>query len=328
MRHTLRCFIVFCFLLLATAPSAPALAQEPPVLAFYYAWFDQSTWSSGQSVDVPAQPYASTDPATIERHVAQAQGAGINAFVQSWYGPQVENNQTETNFRTLLDIGAARGFKAAVDLEVTSPFLGSSGAVTNAIATLMATHVQHPGYLQYQGKPVIFFWRQQQYSVDTWASIRNQVDPNHTTIWIAEGTDLAYQAVFDGHHLYSIAWAGSPGDELARWGNRVRSYEADNQVDRLWVATAMPGYNDTNLPRSNAFAVSRQGGDYLRQTWRGALASQPDMVIINSFNEWLEGTQLEPSASYGNLYLDVTRELVTELRGSPPPAPAPLQVAA
>ncbi|MCB0165054.1 MAG: SH3 domain-containing protein, partial [Anaerolineae bacterium] len=266
-------------------------------------------------------------PAVIERHVAQAQGAGIDALVQSWYGPQVENNQTETNFRTLLDIAAARGFKAAVDVEVTSPFLGGSGAVSQALATLLATHAQHPAYLRYQGKPVIFFWRQQQYSVDTWAGIRGQVDPNHDTIWIAEGTDLAYQAVFDGHHLYNIAWADSPADQLARWGDRMRSYEAENQVDRLWVATAMPGYNDTNLPRGNAFAVSRQGGDYLRTTWRGAIASQPDMVIITSFNEWLEGTQLEPSASYGNLYLDVARELVTELRGSPPPEPAPLQVA-
>lgn len=326
MKYVLTVVLLSIFFLLGPA-TPPAEAQEPPVLAFYYAWFDQNTWSSGQSVDLPAQPYNSTDPAVIERHVAQAQGAGIDALVQSWYGPQVENNQTETNFRTLLDISAARGFKAAVDLEVTSPFLGSSGAVSQALGTLIATHAQHPAYLRYQGKPVIFFWRQQQYSVETWAGIRSQVDPNHDTLWIAEGTDLAYQSVFDGHHLYNIAWAGSPADQLAKWGDRVRGYEAENQVDRLWVATAMPGYNDTNLPRGNAFAVSRQGGDYLRSTWRGAVASQPDMVIITSFNEWLEGTQLEPSASYGNLYLDVTRELVTELRGSPPPDPAPLQVA-
>ncbi|MCB0226603.1 MAG: hypothetical protein KDI02_23115, partial [Anaerolineae bacterium] len=169
MKYVLTVVLLSIFLLLRPA-TPPAVAQEPPlVLAFYYAWFDQNTWSSGQSVDLPAQPYNSTDPAVIERHVAQAQGAGIDALVQSWYGPQVENNQTETNFRTLLDIAAARGFKAAVDLEVTSPFLGSSGAVSQALGTLIATHAQHPAYLRYQGKPVIFFWRQQQYSVETWA---------------------------------------------------------------------------------------------------------------------------------------------------------------
>ena len=209
-----------------------------------------------------------------------------------------------------------KGFKAAVDLEVTSPFLGSVSTVTNALATLLTTHVQHPAYLRYQGKPVIFFWRQQQFSVDQWVAIRNQIDPNRNTYWIAEGTELAYQSVFDGHHLYSIAWAASPADQLAKWGNKVRAYAAENKVSRLWVATAMPGYDDTRLPRANSFAVPRRNGDYYRETWQGALASQPAMIIITSFNEWPEGTHLEPSVTYGNLYLDITRELVTALHGA------------
>ena len=31
--------------------------------------------------------------------------------------------------------------------------------------------------------------------------------------------------------------------------------------------------------------------------------------MITSFNEWLEGHQIEPSTSYGTLFLDLTREL-------------------
>ncbi|MBI1878508.1 MAG: SH3 domain-containing protein [Chloroflexi bacterium] len=323
MRVSFRVTILLLILsFLLTMP--PALAQDGPlVLAFYYAWFDQNTWASGQSVDSPAEPYNSADRTTIERQVSQAQSAGIDAFVQSWYGPQEAGNQTETNFRTLLDVAQTRGFKAAVDLEVTSPFLGSASTVTEALAKLLATHAQHPAYLRFQGKPVIFFWRQQQFSVDQWATIRNQVDPNRATIWIAEGTDLAYLGVFDGHHLYSIAWAASPAEQLAQWGERVRAYAATNGLSRLWVATVMPGYDDTRLSRANTFALPRRNGDYYRETWQGAVASQPDMMIITSFNEWPEGTHLEPSVNYGNLYLDITRELVTALRGNPPPAPAP-----
>ena len=85
----------------------------------------------------------------------------------------------------------------------------------------------------------------------------------------------------------------------------------------------MPGYDDTRLPRPDAFAVPRRNGDYYRETWRAAVATEPDMVVVTSFNEWLEGTQLEPSATYGNLYLELTRELITAWRGSPPAAPAP-----
>ncbi len=116
--------LITLFLLSKTAilkpPDASAQAS-PPVLAFYYAWFDQNTWTSGQSVDLPAEFYTSADRATIERHVSQAQSAGIDAFVQSWYGPQEANNQTETNFRTLLEIAQATGFKAAVDVGYIRP---------------------------------------------------------------------------------------------------------------------------------------------------------------------------------------------------------------
>jgi uncharacterized protein YraI len=324
MKFTFKAIFISSLFLFSILPgTSAATAQEaPPVLAFYYAWFDQNSWGAGRSVDLPAEPYNSADRAAIERHVAQAQTAGIDALVQAWYGPQVENNQTETNFRALLEIGQARGLKAAVDFETTGPFFGDAGAVINGLETLLTTHVQHPAYLRYQGKPVIFFWRQQRFSIDEWVNIRNQVDPHRNTIWIAEGVDISYQAIFDGHHLYSIAWAGSPADQLATWGNRVRAYEAENGVERLWIATAMPGYNDTNLPRANTFAIPRRNGDFYRETWQGAVASQPDMVIITSFNEWPEGTHIEPSLNYGNFYLDLTRELVASWRGQPLPPPA------
>jgi hypothetical protein len=80
--------------------------------------------------------------------------------------------------------------------------------------------------LRYQGKPVIFFWRQQRFSVDEWADIRNQVDPNRDSLWIAEGVDITYQSVFDGHHLYSIAWSPDVGRSLEDWGFRVHQYAA------------------------------------------------------------------------------------------------------
>ncbi|MEW5960791.1 MAG: endo-1,3-alpha-glucanase family glycosylhydrolase [Chloroflexota bacterium] len=319
--------MLFVFLLLVNTYGSTTAQEGPLALAFYYAWYDQNTWSSGQSVDLPAEPYTSADRATIERHVTQAQSAGLDGLVQAWYGPQETNNQTETNFRILLDAAAARGFKAAVDVEVASPFLGDAGAVTNALQTLLATHARHPAYLRYQGKPLIFFWQQQRFSVAEWATIRQQVDPDQSTYWIAEGVDLGYQAVFDGHHLYSIAWAGSPADQLAKWAGRVREYAAANQVKRLWVATAMPGYDDTRLPRAEAFTVPRRDGDYYRETWQAAVSTGPDILIVNSFNEWPEGSHLEPSATYGNLYLELTRELITTWRGSPPPAPAPAELA-
>jgi hypothetical protein len=308
----------------------PADAQgERLVLAFYYAWFDLTTWQKPLS-DQPAQPYVSTDPAAIERHVREARQAGIDGFVQSWYGPQVENNQTEANFARLLDISAQHGFRAAVDLEVTSPFFHSTTDVVNALNHLLSVHAQHPAYLRVNGKPVVFFWRQGQYSIETWNSIRAQVDPGRSSIWITEGTDPSYLGPFDGLHLYSVAWSADPAGVLAGWGDRVREWGAAQGASKTWVATVMPGYDDLNTGRGDAFVRSRAGGEYYRQCWNGAISSAADWVVITSFNEWREGTMIETSAGYGDLYLNLTAELAAAYRqgapaalGQAPTAPLP-----
>jgi len=316
--------------LLVLALSAPvARAQnERLVLAFYYAWFDQATWKSGQLSDQPALPYDSRDLATIQRHVAQARSAGIDALVQSWYGPSGgSNNMTEANFAALLDVSAASGLRAAVDFETQGPFFGSAGDVQSALATLLSGHAQHPAYLKVNGKPVVFFWRQQRFGVDAWAAIRQQVDPERKSIWIAEGTDLAYLRVFDGIHLYSVAWSADPAPVLVNFGAKVRKAAQDLGGFRYWVATAMPGYDDTRLRGAGGFARPRANGDYFRATFSGAAQSGADWTIVTSFNEWLEGSMIESSASYGDTYLNLTNELAATYRTgavvAPTIAPAP-----
>lgn len=320
-RHLCLTLILLLALFSASAYPAPAYAlNERLVLAFYYAWYDTSTWQKPLP-DQPAQPYTSTDPAAIEQHVLWAKQSGIDGFVQSWYGPQVENNQTETNFATLLDIAAQHGFAAAVHFEVTSPFLHSEADVVAALQHLLTVHAQHPAYLRVDGRPVVFFWRQGCYSVQSWQAIRDQVDPQYASAWIAEGVDLSYLEAFDGNHLYSVAWDPEPEGTLLRWGERIRDWNAEHGAARYWVATVMPGYDDRVTGRSNAFVRDRAGGAYYRRCWDGAIQSGADWAIITSFNEWLEGTQIEPSAGYGNYYLDLTRELAGLYRANEPLPP-------
>jgi len=309
-----------------TATSSPVIAPpgapstgEKTVVAFYYAWYGLDQWVEGKVPDIPAVPYASKDRNAIVRHVEQAQGAGIDAFAMAWYGPRVRNNQTETNFRTLLEVAVERSFRCTVDFETRSPFYGSQADVVEGLRYLINNHTTHPAFLRYEGKPIIFFWAvsevfrgQGQSVIDAWASIRQQVDPERKTLWIADGADIEFLRVFDGHHLYNITWnpPANVYNTLSTWGNRVRSYSAEHGTRELWVATVMPGYNDLyTQDRSGRFSHDRRGGAYYRETWEAAIDSAPDLIVITSFNEWLEGTQIEPSVSYGNLYLDLTSEL-------------------
>jgi hypothetical protein len=333
-RHRLRIIVSLILLLLSgIVAGTPVQAQdERLVLAFYYAWYDDKTWTYDKVPDMPLAPYRSADRATIERQVREARDAGIDAFVQSWYGPG--ENPTESNFSTLLDVAQANGMRATVHFETGSPFMSSLQSAIGGLSHLHNVHAQHPAFLRYGGKPVVFFWRQQRYSLETWAAVRAQVDPGHDAIWIAEGDNPAWLGVFDGLHFYSITWPvnTNPLYNDTKMRKRVDQYVAQHGGRKLWVATAMPGYNDTHVAeRTQTYAYPRSP-DYYRSTWQAAIASNPDMVVITSYNEWCEGTMIEPSVTYGNTYLDLTRELAGQYKSgarpeiaaaaSPTPQPA------
>ncbi len=294
------------------------------VLAFYYAWYDRKTWTSGQTPDTPLVPYASADRETMARHIAQAQRAGIDAFVLNWWG---KGNQTEKNLIALLELAAQKGFRVAVDFDINSPFMHGAGDYADNLRHVLQVHAARPAYLRYRGRPVIFFYNVARLPLSTWQSIRAQVDPNHNALWIAEGVDLKYQAIFDGHHLYSIAWPNKipPSQTLPKWGNRLRRYNRRHGTDKLWVATVMPGYDDRRVRPANGFVQPRQGGDYYRRCWQAAIASRPHWVVINSFNEWPEGTYIEPSQSYGDLYLTLTSEWAARFKGSALASPTAIE---
>ncbi len=295
---------------------APARADaDRLVLAFYYAWYDRKTWSAGQVPDVPLTPYNSDDRQAMVRQVEQAKSAGIDAFVLNWWGM---GNRTEKNLKALLEVAAEQGFRVAVDFDLNSPFMSGTDSYAENLRHLLTVHAAHPAYLRSQGRPVVFFFNVARLSVAAWQKLRDQVDPNRNALWIAEGTDLKYQSVFDGHHLYSIAWPNDipPAQTLPKWGDRVRAYNREHGTNKLWVATVMPGYDDRKARPGNGFARPREGGDYYRRCWQAAIASKPDWIVVNSFNEWPEGSYIEPSQAFGNLYLDLTREWAARFKGA------------
>jgi hypothetical protein len=327
--------------LLLLLPGAEATlldeGSSPLVLAFYYNWFDENTWTLEKMSDFPVTLYNSRDRETVVHHITQAREAGIDAFVVAWYGPQVEGNQTETNLALLLEVADDTAFRVSVEFGPDSPFIHSQQDVVDALRHVLQIHAQHPSFLRVEGRPVIFFWRLDdiplapgQTSLEAWQAVRDQVDADHESIWIAEGVEVEYQQVFDGHHLYSVAWSEDVHQTLSDWGYRIRRYNARHGTDKLWVATVMPGYDDLKTGRDDAFVREREDGQFYRDTWQAAMDSRADWVVITSWNEWVEGSQIEPSVSYGNLYLDLTAELVARFKaqvealGLAPPTPTPL----
>jgi hypothetical protein len=65
---------------------------------------------------------------------------------------------------------------------------------------------------------------------------------------------------------------------------------------QLFIASVGPGYNDTRIRPWNGGATGgREGGRLYERAWRHAIEADADIISITSYNEWGEGTQIEPA---------------------------------
>ncbi len=197
------------------AGAASAHAAGPRlVLADYLPWFDN--WDDCRIVkdDKPRERYHSDDSGAIGRHVEQAAGAGIDAFVVHWVSP---GDRTDNNLGQVLDRAAGRPFYATVYFEY--PYftgLRSAPEVADALRQLIDRHMGHPNWLRWNGKPVSFFGNMPrigtapgQTPLQAWRWVRDQVDPGRGQVWMAEGLPQ-YLSVFDGLYYYKVTHAPAP----------------------------------------------------------------------------------------------------------------------
>jgi len=75
---------------------------------------------------------------------------------------------------------------------------------------------------------------------------------------------------------------------------------------RLFVGTVQPGFDDRRLRGDANPVIDRNGGARYDQTWAAALAGSPDWIVVTSWNEWFEDTQIEPGVETGSGALDQT----------------------
>lgn len=104
----------------------------------------------------------------------------------------------------------------------------------------------------------------------------------------------------DGLHMYGPCVYS---DNLSKvFEVYAQASDAAHSRNKIFLATVMPGYNDTKI-REPGYFVDRQNGSYYNSYWSIATASFPDGYLITSFNEWHEGTEIEPSLEYGYQYI-------------------------
>mgnify|MGYP005840347019 CR=1 FL=1 len=310
------------------APPVVASTATPLALALYYPWYGSlRDWDSPTLQDRPAQPYVSDDREAMERHVAQAQEAGIDGFLVSWWGP---GSYSDENLAVLLEVAEEKGFLIAINFETLrgdsppgNPIPIPPTEISSWLSYAIGNHGDHPAYLKVEGEPLIVFWASQAVPLFEWESIFSGLsDRGLDAFCLAEfggdhpKTDVL--EVFDGLYIYNIVGmaGGERGMEklasvYADTGRMVANYhllQEEGVSRKLWAATAQPGYDDHLIPSRPGMVLPREEGATYRASLDAALASDPGLLFVTSWNEWWEHTYIEPSEDCGGLYLRITAE--------------------
>lgn len=305
----------------------PVAREKVPrlVCSLYYPWYAVPAVSGSyrhvNGVDATAQkianfahypasgPYDSSDEATLKRHVAQAKAAGIDVLVCSWWGPE---SFEDAALRKLLPLAREAGLKVCVYLE---PFQKESSpeAIAQSMSGWLKTLGSDPAYLRVEGRPVVFLFagKRQQADLQVWtqalAALDRSVPPG--VLAITPRQSPLDTLVFDGIQNADAFYLGRPATRAAATG----SLGDAKSKGRIAVAAVGPGFDIRHHP-GKGFQVDREEGKRYRECWEGALKAAPDWVLVESFNQWEIGTEIEPSVQFGDLYLKLTAEYAARFK--------------
>jgi len=290
----------------------PLLDTRHLVLAFYYPWYDGATFNTGPWGGRPTGAFNTADPAQVDAMVAQAATSGIGGFVVSYNGypgllPRVD-----------AVVAAARvhpGFQVSALAELDN-LAGPSGSVSAAAlegwfqGILPLTN--DASWLRVAGRPVIFLFSQWRVSPATWTAVRSWLAARDQDPFVmGQGLDPAFPV--DGLYQYTpnvvknstqlVGWYES-------WEYQARIQTALDPDPRqvLWASPVSPGEDDSRLgrPQDRTVVVPRASGSRYDQAWQAALATRPDWLLVSTWNEFYENTEVSPSTTDGSMALSQT----------------------
>jgi hypothetical protein len=319
--------------LAAVAARGPVPGTEPlppSVLAFYYPWYRPNDWSGAKPIadhNRIAEPYDSTDPAVLDRHIAQARAAGLDGLVVSWWGRQA-------SYEPAVLALAARlppDLSFTLYVELFSSHFRTEESLVRELDYALDTYAGSPRYLRVGGRPILYVFSTHNVLMDhgaghhpdyegVWRRVRAALAAEgHDPVLIGEGRPFATSdfEIFDGMHVYGTqdpALTPALDREMAL---TARSWAAVHGGSRrMWAASVLPGYDDRHIPRRKPDHFPREDGRLYQAQWDAAVASHSDQVLVVSFNEWMETTNIEPNLQWGDRYLQLTAELSKQYRDS------------
>lgn len=282
MRSLLACLVVLALGLPAGASAAVRVST------FYYPWYGTPAYDGAYrhwsqlnhqppnniaSSYYPARGlYSSSDRLVVGAQMSEIHAAGIDEIAVSWWG---RGSPEDDRLPLILSSARANGVAVAVHLE---PYDGRT--IESIVADVT--------YLRGLGVSTFYVYRPFDLPVADWAGAKVALHAGGTTMFAQTSlVGAAAAAGFDGVYTYDVVtFAGSM---FARFCNEAHARGL------LCAPSVGPGF-DARRGSGVPIVKPRRNGATYDAMWRAAITAHADRVTITSYNEWHEGTQIEPAA--------------------------------
>ena len=274
-------------LALAALLAGGAARADAATAVFYYPWYGTEArdgsylhWRQHRRLppfDIASNfyplrgPYSSGDPRIVSAQMSEIAGAGIGEVVTSWWG---WGSLEDARLPTVITAARAHGLRVAAHLE---PYPGRTVASVGA-------DIEH---LRTLGISDFYVYQPLDFTAEEWAPLLARLDG--VRVFAQTGlAGFAASAGFDGVYTYDVLRFGG--------GSFARFCAAAHRLRLLCAPSVGPGYVASRATEDERMKPRRRGKTY-DAMWRAALRAGADEVTVTSYNEWNEGTQIEPASS-------------------------------
>lgn len=326
---------------LVVAPSSVRQGTKPLVLAHYMPWYQAPKtsksfgwhWHMGfydpyekdASGKVPLAthyypltgPYDSADPAVLEYQLTLMKLSGIDGVIIDWYGidDALDYKKIHESSKVLFAAVKKAGMKFAVCYEDQSmgkmilakkfDYEASVGRGQATMKWLDENWFHDAAYVKIDGKPLLLDFGPQHFLKATqWDELFSVVSPRPYFVSLNDHMEFYADNFYPWPPMYLSA-----GKEVTL--SQVVTYFNDfyaKTVDKKHLVTSVfPGfhdiYEDAKVASSYGF-LDDHGGATFRVLLDAALRSKPDVIQVATWNDYGEGTIVEPNEVRGYQQLE------------------------
>jgi hypothetical protein len=270
-------------------------------------------------------PYDSLDPAVLEYHVLLMKLAGIDGVIVDWYGNDNYADYSVNNQRTVALFNYVRkaGLKFSlcyedqtIQQEINGNYLTAANAISHAQNTMLYAQTNFftaACFLRLSNAPVLLNFGPQYFKTNSqWVSIFSVLNAsNHPAFFTEDNRLPAGVGAFD----WPPMWLSGGGTNVltpAALQNYLVSFDQAGAGWPARVSSAFPRFHDiyaqVGVGASDGYLDDAQGAT-LTNTFSRALTNNSTFIQLVTWNDFGEGTIIEPTVDFGYRDLGIVQNL-------------------